>query len=184
MSFFIIRLDSVKPQPWRNGGGVTRQLIAWPDEANWRWRMSVAEVAQSGPFSPFPGVQRWFAVLSGAGVRLKLDGKVSELTCASEPFAFDGGSPPGCELVAGATSDFNLMTQGAGAGMERITGRLEKSVCAGATVAVYAHGVGAGLRCDGEAVSVPPNSLAIQTLKSPARIEVSSPRALWVEIQP
>ncbi|MDW3472061.1 HutD family protein [Escherichia coli] len=32
-------------QPWRNGGGVTRQLLAWPDDENWLlrtvWRMSV-----------------------------------------------------------------------------------------------------------------------------------------------
>ena len=29
-------------------------------------------IAADGPFSPFPGVQRWFAVLSGAGVQLGL----------------------------------------------------------------------------------------------------------------
>ncbi|EIC1189137.1 HutD family protein, partial [Escherichia coli] len=22
-------------QPWRNGGGFTRQLLAWPDDENW-----------------------------------------------------------------------------------------------------------------------------------------------------
>ena len=51
---------------WRNGGGRTRELLAWPDAADWKVRVSVADVESDGPFSAFPGVQRWFAVLEGA----------------------------------------------------------------------------------------------------------------------
>lgn len=184
MSFFIVRLDSVKSTPWRNGGGITRELMAWPIAGPWRWRMSVAEVAQSGPFSAFEGVQRWFAVLAGAGVRLHLGGQVHALTQLSDPFVFDGGVPPRCELIAGSTQDFNLMVQGTTAVMERVSGRVEKAVAPGVTVAVYAYGTGAGLRCGGEAVSLPPHSLAVQTLKAEALVEVSSPHALWMEIAP
>ncbi|MBQ4703087.1 HutD family protein, partial [Escherichia coli] len=36
-------------QPWRNGGGVTRQLLAWPDDENWLLRISMANVSQDGP---------------------------------------------------------------------------------------------------------------------------------------
>lgn len=72
MSWQIVHLDDVAPRPWRNGGGVTRELVAWPHAQHWIWRMSVAEVAHSGPFSRFEGVQRWFAVLAGAGVRLQM----------------------------------------------------------------------------------------------------------------
>ena len=70
----VINLADVVPTPWKNGGGTTRELIAWPDAEHWVWRMSVAEVAQSGPFSRFEGVQRWFAVLGGAGVALTHNG--------------------------------------------------------------------------------------------------------------
>ena len=59
------------PQPWRNGGGVTRELLAWPDGGDWRVRVSVADIDADGPFSAFPGVERWFAVLEGAGVALR-----------------------------------------------------------------------------------------------------------------
>ena len=66
MNWQLIRLDEVPASPWRNGGGVTRELLAWPEAADWCCRLSVAEVTQDGPFSRFDGVQRWFAVLGGA----------------------------------------------------------------------------------------------------------------------
>jgi hypothetical protein len=63
-----IALDDVPPQPWKNGGGTTRELLAWPRPPAGGCELSVAEVAADGPFSRFEGVQRWFAVLQGAGV--------------------------------------------------------------------------------------------------------------------
>ena len=88
--------------------------------------MSVATVAANGPFSRFEGVQRWFAVLGGAGVRLDVDGSQHSLTGSSAPFCFDGGSATQCELLAGATQDFNLMVRRrrASARMKRINGDL------------------------------------------------------------
>ena len=63
MSWNAVRLDQVTAQPWRNGGGLTRELLAWPGGEDWRLRLSVAQVTQDGPFSQFGGVQRWFSVL-------------------------------------------------------------------------------------------------------------------------
>lgn len=97
------------PQAWRNGGGSTRELLAWPVGADWRVRISVAEIAADGPFSAFDGVERWFAVLSGAGVVLSLSGIEHRLTPASAPLRFEGAAAPGCRLIDGATSDLNLM---------------------------------------------------------------------------
>ena len=65
-----VRVVDTAPQAWRNGGGSTRELLAWPAGADWRVRVSVAEIGADGPFSAFDGVERWFAVLSGAGVVL------------------------------------------------------------------------------------------------------------------
>lgn len=76
----MVGLDAVASTPWRNGGGATRELLAWPDPRDWAIRLSVAEVERDGPFSQFPGVRRWFAVLSGGGVRLRVDGVAHELT--------------------------------------------------------------------------------------------------------
>ena len=111
MTLAIVRYDDVAPQPWKNGGGVTRDLLAWPSPADWQLRISVAEVARGGPFSAYPGVQRWFAVAQGAGVLLQFGEKLTKLNTDSEPLQFDGADAPGCELVAGATLDLNLMAQ-------------------------------------------------------------------------
>lgn len=116
-SLQLLRLAEVPPEPWRNGGGTTQELLAWPTRAAWRLRLSVARIERSGPFSAYPGVSRDFAVLAGAGVRLSWGERATVLTAASEVFSFDGGEPPQCELLDGATVDLNLMTQqGAGQG--------------------------------------------------------------------
>lgn len=106
---------AVAPQPWRNGGGQTRELITWPPGAEaqgWQLRLSVADITQDGLFSAFDGVERWFAVLSGAGVALTLDGDSQRLTPDSEPLVFDGAAAPACKLLDGPTRDLNLMLRG------------------------------------------------------------------------
>ena len=40
----LIDAASVAPQAWRNGGGQTRELIAWPAGADWRVRISRADI--------------------------------------------------------------------------------------------------------------------------------------------
>lgn len=109
----IVRVDQVDAVPWRNGGGVTRELLAWPAGRDWLLRVSVAEVGASGPFSIFPGVDRWFAVLAGDGVRLETAGQSAlELTTADSALhAFPGDVPTHCTLRGGATRDLNLMTR-------------------------------------------------------------------------
>jgi len=109
----IVRVDDVAAVPWRNGGGVTRELLAWPTPRDWLLRVSVAEVAASGPFSVFPGVDRWFAVLAGDGVRLETEGHPPlELTTAGHALhAFPGDAPTRCTLLGSATRDLNLMAR-------------------------------------------------------------------------
>jgi environmental stress-induced protein Ves len=121
----IIQADQVTAQAWRNGGGQTRELLAWPDAANWRLRISRADIASNGPFSAFAGVQRWFVVLSGNGVVLHMptaDGHTSDHTLlpGHTPLHFDGGLAPGCSLVDGATQDLNLMARGGQACMQAV----------------------------------------------------------------
>ena len=48
-------------RPWKNGGGETAEIAVSPAGAgfdDFDWRISTAIVAQSGPFSGFPGVDR------------------------------------------------------------------------------------------------------------------------------
>jgi environmental stress-induced protein Ves len=114
-----IAASDVARVPWKNGGGRTRELFAWPDRDRWCVRVSLADVEADGPFSAFPGVMRWFTVLEGAGVDLAFDGRRVHVECGDAPFVFDGALAPMCRLVDGPTRDLNLMLRGVDGAMVR-----------------------------------------------------------------
>jgi hypothetical protein len=117
MSVAVVHLDRIAPTPWKNGGGTTRDLLAWPAAANWQLRISIAAIERDGPFSDFSGIDRWFAVLHGAGVSLQLAGERCEMRPGTPPLHFDGALAPMCWLLDGPTSDLNLLVRrDAGAG--------------------------------------------------------------------
>jgi environmental stress-induced protein Ves len=82
--------------------------------------VSVADITQDGPFSAFPGIDRCFTVLEGAGVALMLDGQAVDLVPGDDPLRFDGAAAPGCRLLHGPTRDLNLMVR-ASAGRAAMT---------------------------------------------------------------
>lgn len=182
MSWQMVSLAATPPQPWRNGGGATRELLAWPTASDWHVRMSVAEVASAGPFSRFEGVERWFAVLEGDGVVLRIDGREQPLTRASEAFRFDGGAAVHCALPGGRTRDFNLMAPPAAARMRRVRGKLAMGTEGPALLALYAHAAPAQVVLDGQAVSVPALHLAWRLQAAPAGGHVTAEDALWMEV--
>ena len=66
--------QALPPEPWKNGGGVTRTLAADKDAAESaaaRWRVSVADITRDGLYSRFAGDDRVSVVLSGTGVVLR-----------------------------------------------------------------------------------------------------------------
>lgn len=186
MTWRLIPLADVPVSPWRNGGGVTRELLAWPSAQDWHWRLSVAEIARNGPFSRFDGVQRWFAVLGGAGVQLHLPDQTHTLTVASAPLCFDGAVPVDCRLLDGTTQDFNLMLRcdRARAHMQRLSGVTRFLLDVPKTIAIYAMDAGAGVLFEHDAVTVPPHSLTWRSLPAGAQLQVSTANALWMEITP
>jgi len=106
----ILRYDSLTPTPWRNGGGITREVRREPAQGRWRWRVSLAEVAQSGPFSDFTGYRRTMALLEGNGVLLRFTGGTERtLRSVGELTEFCGGVPTEGVLLAGPCVDLNLM---------------------------------------------------------------------------
>lgn len=111
MSLHRVRCEQVEAQPWRNGAGRTRELLAWPQPHDWQLRISVADIDGNAAFSAYPGVDRWFAVLEGAGVRLGLHEGLHRVGIESPPLHFRGEEAPACELLDGPTRDLNLMTQ-------------------------------------------------------------------------
>ncbi len=131
--------------PWKNGGGTTQEIACWPAGAgleDFGWRVSIASIAQAGPFSRFAGIDRSIMLLEGDGVRLRsADGAIDHLLDAPHrPFAFSGDTALDCTLLGGASSDFNVMTR-------RGAWRAEVRVLDGATALEAApHGVLLALR--------------------------------------
>ena len=184
MSWKLVRLADVSPMPWRNGGGVTRELVAWPEQGDWAWRMSVAEVDTSGPFSTFPGVTRWFAVLQGAGVQLQIDGVRRSVRGSDEPLVFDGNAATDCSLLDGSTQDFNLMVRTAhgSSSMQRIHGLFGVRLNAPKIIAVYAIDTGACVQFEHENLAIDAGTLAWRRIPANTTVRVESVNALWMEI--
>lgn len=185
MSWHLVPLAGVAPSPWRNGGGSTRELLAWPAAADWQVRISVADVERDGPFSRFDGIERWFAVLRGRGVTLRIGGDSQTLDAGSEPLRFYGGAPVQCGLVDGPTRDFNLMAPPGRARLRRLRGRQQLACAAGSLVGLYAHGESVRVVVDGEAATtVPAATLAWRQLDAPAHLLLDAPETLWMEVVP
>jgi environmental stress-induced protein Ves len=114
----LIRGAGLVAAPWKNGGGVTREVAVFPERAGMNdfvWRVSIADVAQAGPFSRFDGIDRTLVLLSGAGMVLDETGaravKSHPLTRALDIARFDGEAQIDARLIDGATGDFNLMVR-------------------------------------------------------------------------
>ena len=111
-----IAIAALAPQPWKNGAGLTREIAVAPrgaGHAGFDWRVSLAEVASNAAFSAFPGIDRCITLLRGAGMRLaSVDGSVDHrLDQPLVPFRFSGDLALNATLLAGACSDFNVMTR-------------------------------------------------------------------------
>lgn len=113
-----IRSIDVPAQRWRNGGGMTRELLAWPTAHEWQVRVSVADIEADGAFSTYPGVQRWFTVLQGTGVELTIDGAPQRLQRGDAPLQFGAGAVVSCRLIDGPTRDLNLMLRDASGSLQ------------------------------------------------------------------
>ncbi|MBB3180224.1 HutD family protein [Variovorax sp. Sphag1AA] len=116
MAFHRFDIASLAATPWKNGGGVTREIVCSPAGAGmdrFDWRVSIATIDRPGPFSAFDGVDRVIMLLDGAGVRLhSQDHRIDHrLDVPHTPFAFDGGVPINCELLGGTSTDFNVMSR-------------------------------------------------------------------------
>lgn len=102
-------------QPWANGRGETVELARKDGPGGMVWRISVATVAENGPFSRFPGIWRSLTVIAGPGFRISGDG-VDLAATPLVPVEFSGDAAVAASGVAGVSRDFNVMVAGGGPG--------------------------------------------------------------------
>jgi environmental stress-induced protein Ves len=107
-----LRATERRALPWKNGGGLTREVLAQPpgsDLGHFDWRVSIAEIHRAGPFSRFPGIERRMAVLEGC-LRLSIDeGAALSVTPDTPPVEFSGDVPTFADPVGGPVTDLNVM---------------------------------------------------------------------------
>ncbi|NUU31587.1 HutD family protein [Arthrobacter sp. C9C5] len=116
----IIRYAELKPRPWSNGGGVTREVARFPesgagrapaaDDGSWDWRVSIAEVARAGAFSRFAGMERVLTVVEGELLVLTVDGAEHPLE-KYRPYRFSGDADAAGALPTGDIRDLNVITR-------------------------------------------------------------------------
>lgn len=108
----VIRWAEIAEQPWKNGGGTTREIWREPaGDGGFDWRVSVADVSSPGPFSLFPGHDRIIMPLSGHGMELRQGGELYANLEALVPFAFPGEAELAAVLPHGPVTDFNLIVK-------------------------------------------------------------------------
>lgn len=177
----ILRAADHKSMPWKNGGGVTTEIVVHPEGSAldaFDWRVSMAQVASDGPFSAFPGIDRTLAVLEGAGISLTIGGEEPVLLGKeSAPLTFPADQPTHGALATGPILDLNVMVRRGSvrASVERhvVSGTLDLSPEPGWTLVLVNHG-SALLRHDGSVENLDARDcLLVEDGGPPLRIEAS-----------
>ncbi len=104
-----------RSMPWRNGKGTTTELAVGygpggETAGRFAWRLSLADVPDSGPFSDFTGYNRTIMMVQWDGMTLDFgpNGK-AVVDRPFEPVSFKGEWETHCSLHAGPIRDLNVM---------------------------------------------------------------------------
>ncbi|MBO9646121.1 MAG: HutD family protein [Pseudacidovorax sp.] len=105
-------LDALAPTPWRNGGGLTREIAAGNvdghDGTGWDWRLSVASIRADGPFSVFDGVDR-VATLVDGHLELTSARRTLRWSRPGDTHAFAGDDAFDCKVAPEGARLLNVM---------------------------------------------------------------------------
>lgn len=101
--------------PWKNGKGFTSEIAIFPSDSslaenNFTWRLSSAEVAENGPFSSFPGCDRYLSITEGQGLKLQFENE-NRLVNQNTFLQFSGEEKVHSELISGKIKDLNLIVK-------------------------------------------------------------------------
>lgn len=106
--FQVVSIDDLPSVPWKNGGGLTREIAKREDSGRLIWRISVADVETDGPFSIFPKMTRILTVIQGHGIDLVTPDTMIPARLG-EPIRFSGEIPVIGRLTKGPIRDLNII---------------------------------------------------------------------------
>ncbi|QIG47047.1 HutD family protein [Nordella sp. HKS 07] len=107
----LLRAEGYEAKPWKNGQGITRDILLWPATDEFDLRVSLADIPPASTFSAFPGITRHITRISGSATTLIFaDGRVERLGLMT-PLTFDSGEAPHCEASGDDVRVLNVMTR-------------------------------------------------------------------------
>lgn len=106
----VIRYADHVEMSWKNGAGLTREIARKDDGDGLLWRLSLATVAQSGPFSLFPELDRIIVLLEGDPMTLEFEDGESLALIPGMPWRFSCDRPLHAQLSSSRQCrDLNLL---------------------------------------------------------------------------
>jgi environmental stress-induced protein Ves len=146
----LLRRADYRAMPWKNGRGIAHRIAVSPANAGYDaldWQVSRPEIAASGPFSSFAGLDRQFMLVDGNGLTLRIRSAAEGIDFEErfdtplEPFAFRGEWHVECALRGGPVQVLSVMTRRghAGARLEVVAASAAQPIAkpAGETLLVY-----------------------------------------------
>jgi environmental stress-induced protein Ves len=172
--------------PWKNGLGTTTEIAVDPPDATldtFTLRLSIADLAASGPFSRFPGVDRILVQIEGAPMTLTHEGLGARRLALLAPHRFAGELATHGTLEAPPARDFNVMVRRDRASADLVVHELapgavvEAGGDAEARIVYLLRGA-ASVRADGETVELGASETLIARGASSIAIRASSEGAI------
>lgn len=179
---------------WKNGLGKTTELAIHPPGAgsdDFEWRVSIAQLDASAPFSVYPGIERCLAVLQGEMAMVRqsqppLPMPVT-LTPNSQPIRFSGSDLVEGQVLRGPVLDFNVMCKASHwrATLRRMRWSTDTAVSIAAPAVLCSISNEMDIEIDGSAGRLTLYDAVVVQLDAVLRIKASQPvEAYLVEFQP
>ncbi|MEZ4364420.1 MAG: HutD family protein [Kofleriaceae bacterium] len=169
-------IELLSESDWRSSpwpGGVSHELARWGEsrEGAWLARVSVAEIARSGPFTRYPGYRRWLAPLDdGGGLELVIDGVREQISAAT---AFSGD----VEVAATLTRPARVWNLIAAANLswtaEHVHDVVTRELPAG-VVLIFAASERLGVELGSQQLGLPAKATLVSTSSQPVRLRVGA----------
>ncbi len=105
----LLKQSDYQKMPWKNGRGTTSEIAISNPGPEFDWRLSMAEIVESGPFSSFNGMDRILTLLEGPEIQIMHQESGGEKTLPLYwPYHFSGDWKTEA-IVSGKGRDLNFI---------------------------------------------------------------------------